>query len=420
MRTRTSIGFLLAAAAALTGCDSLRLARGRKQFYANDPNLAAETLAPLSLKRGRNEVLYAMERGTALHTAGRLDEANAEFLKAADGIKDWETKSVSKELAALAYSDAAKPYRGAPHEQLLVHAFLMTDFFAAGRANDALVEARRAVEILKVPDRPEWAEDPFTRFLTALAFDIRGAADDAYIEYRKTAELAPGFPHTKAPLLRLARATGRADDIPRWQALPGEASDFTPGGGILVAIVQTGGAPKKVQRQMFLPPHNRFVVPALEDRIPATRGAFVRAAGRSALAFPLTDVVRLAHAHLDDQIKAITARETGRQVASEFVARGLQKSDAMGGFADELWLAAWAALRVADTRSWETLPGRLQVAVLPLPAGTHDVEVRFLGHDPAPIGLYSLPGVPYAGPVRRFTGVEIREGRHAFVAARGL
>lgn len=414
MRHRTSVTILLLCAVAAAGCDSRRLARGREQFYANDPNLAAETLAPLTLKKGKNEVLYAMERGTALHTAGRLDEANTEFLKAAERIRDQETKSVSKELAALAYSDVARPYPGAPHERLLVHTFLMMDFFAAGRANDALVEARRAVEILEVADRPAWAEDPFTRFLAAVAFDIRGANDDAYIEYRKTAELAPGFPYAKAPLLRLARATGRADDLLRWQALPGEANDLAPGGGVLVAIVQTGGAPKKVQKQMFLPPHNRFVVPDLEDRPQATRGAVVRAAGRTALSFPLADVVRFAHAHLADQITMITAKETGRQVASEFVAGGLRNNGALGGLADELWLAAFAALRVADTRSWETLPGRLQVAVIPLPAGTHDIEIQFLGHD------LPFPCLSPAGPTRRFPGVEIREGRHTLVTARGL
>lgn len=421
MRRRTLLASLLVSAAAVAGCDSRRLAKGREAFYRGEPAVAAEILAPLSLKAGRNEVLYALERGTALHAAGRLDEANAEFLKAAERIKDWETKSVSKEAAALAYSDAAKPYQGAPHEQLLAHTFLMMGFYADGRMNEALVEARRAVEILSAADRPAYSEDPFTRFLAALAFDIRGADDDAYIELKKVQELAPGFPYAKAPLLRLARATGRTEDAGRWRALPGEPLDFQPGGGLLVALIGTGAAPRKVQRDLVIPPYYRLAAPALEDRPQATRGAVVRVGSRQAPAFPLTDVAAAAKAHLADRVAATVAKETGRAVGSEFVARWLDREE--GDLATVLFRVAYFATRVADTRSWETLPARLQVAVLPLPAGTHDVAVHFLGEEPGPL----LPSVFLASiqapPVKEtllFPGLSIREGRYTFIAARGL
>ncbi len=426
MIRRCLLSFFSLATLTFAGCDSQKLAKGRQEFYRGEYAAAEATLAPLAQKEGRNQVLYAMEQGTVLHAAGRLDESNVRFLEAAERIKEWETKSLSKEAVALAYSDIAKPYRGDPHEQLLVHTHLMMNFFVAGRVNDALVEARRTVEILDTEGRPDYAEDPFTRFLAALAFDIRGAADDAIIELKKTQELCPAFPYAKAPLLRLARASGRAEELAQWKDLPGPAADFAPGGGILVAFIQTGGSPRKVRRDLFVPPHYRLVAPDLENRPQTTRTAVLKAGGFQASAFLLTDVEKIAHATLEARLAATIAKETGRQIGMECIAQTIEKNRKNGDLLADLFRAAYFVLRVADTRAWETLPARLHVAVLPLPAGTYDVEICFLPQDLFPLGISPalgiLPLLPMPGAFQNvtFPSVRIQEGRYTFIAGRGF
>ena len=68
MKPRAAAG-VLCLIGTLSGCASSTLDAARGDFYRRDYAAAEVRLAPLSAEEGRNAVLAAMERGTALHMA---------------------------------------------------------------------------------------------------------------------------------------------------------------------------------------------------------------------------------------------------------------------------------------------------------------------------------------------------------------
>ena len=254
------------------------------------------------------------------------------------------------------------------------------NFLILDRGEEALVEARRALKLLDEKDRPDSLQDPFTRYLAAIAFDIRGADDDAYIEFKKVAKLAPAFPYAKAPLLRLARKTNRAEDLARWKALPGPETDFAPDHGVLVAFVQVGRSPVKKERATVLPPAHRFVVPDYAPRPCDTGAAVLCVDERQARSFPLTDVQEAAIRGLQDRMAKEVAKETARLALAEGTAQVIRHNveGEKGNALAWLWRIFYAAARTTDTRSWQTLPRSLQAACLPLPVGTRQARFSFL------------------------------------------
>ena len=60
----------------------------------------------------------------------------------------------------------------------------------------------------------------------------------------------------------------------------------------------------------------------------------------------------------------------------------------------------------ADTRSWLTLPEHVNLARLPLPPGTYDLQVELLGRQGEPLSVQSIPAV------------EVRPGDWTFISRR--
>jgi hypothetical protein len=92
------------------------------------------------------------------------------------------------------------------------------------------------------------------------------------------------------------------------------------------------------------------------------------------------DVNSIAVRDLQDRGALILARATARAIAKFQAARAVQrKAREAGGGAEILAVLGTNLFNLfseeADIRSWRTLPGRIWVARLDLPAGTHDLTI---------------------------------------------
>lgn len=342
-----------------------------------------------------------MEHGLILHTAGRYEESNRVLLEAAALSRDLMTISATQEAAGFATTERIRTYRGEEFERVLIPTYLAMNFLLLGNDEEALVEAKRALQRLKDVKEP-YEQHPFTRYLAGLCFELLGENEDAYLEYRKVQELGPPFPDLKRDLLRMAKALGRQEDEETWMKLPGPVPDATPGLSELVLFIQTGKGPLKESREIFIPPSHRFVIPAYRTRRSRAEPAIVRVGGAEVgRSCRLLDLNVVAVETLEGRKVQLGIKETLKKAAQEVIA---QQTDEV--WAEVLVRLAFFAMAGADVRCWETLPRDFQIARIPIAPGVYEVRLSFSSAGGDPVVERILPGVSV--PARRPAFLNVR------------
>src|SRR5262245_43452885 len=77
---------------------------------------------------GRDILLYLMDIGLSLHSAGRYQESNEYLLKADKMAEIKDYTSLSKESATLLTSDNIKDYKGEDFENVLINTYLSMNY----------------------------------------------------------------------------------------------------------------------------------------------------------------------------------------------------------------------------------------------------------------------------------------------------
>lgn len=147
----------------------------------------AEVRKNPGLYGSQSKLLYHLDLGILYHYAGLYDSSVAVLAKAIQIHDDLFTRSISNEALSLVTNDNMRPYRGKPHEIVLLHLFQAFNYLAKNQIDAALVEARQTqlyVQELrrKAGDDPSaYADDGLFRAITALAYEAAGQRDDALI-----------------------------------------------------------------------------------------------------------------------------------------------------------------------------------------------------------------------------------------------
>ncbi|GAI82950.1 unnamed protein product, partial [marine sediment metagenome] len=91
----------------------------------------------------------------------------------------------------------------------------------------------------------------------------------------------------------------------------------------------------------------------------------------------MTDLESLARKTLNKRVEKEIIREIARVTAKEKVAEEIEErtSTAMANIVR----IGFTLCEFADTRSWQTLPGKLEVAKLFPEPGTYDVKIQYFG-----------------------------------------
>lgn len=217
---------LLAGLLGLSGCANRSLVRFEKiaKVAAQDDYLGAakRIRKEKDLYGSQSRLLFHMDLGLLYHYAGEWDSSIVHLSQAVRIHDELYTKSVTNEAVSFLANDNVRPYRGRPHEMVLVHQFLAFNYLAKGKPDGARVEARQGQmlldEIRRKADGKKWRDDGMFRYFSALTYEANREADDAAIAYYHAVKAYKEGPVAlPGAVARQARASlearGRADDI---------------------------------------------------------------------------------------------------------------------------------------------------------------------------------------------------------------
>ncbi len=350
-------------------------------------------------KPGRTDrLLYLLDQGVILHTAGRYQASLAIFKQAIDLSDQMHGPQVASKSAAVITNDNYIPYKGEKFERLLMQTFQVMNYLGLGQYQEALIEVRRLHNrfgaFLKQDAKP-YLQNAFATYLSGLTWEANGKLNDAYIDYKNTYRMAGGNPILAQDLLRGSRWLGFLSDHQRWRKVFGKSYRALPRNrGELIVLLQAGSV---IEKRSTEERHSLQIVPVpyYPELSGKPRPAKVKVVkGPSMQTVPLYDVDAAAVGTLRDNKAGIVARAIARLAAKEgaAVAVGKKIDKDLGVLLGILVLAT----NRADMRSWLTLPSSFQVAKLSLPAGTY--QLKLIG----PQGEYTLPNVTIEPRKKRF------------------
>lgn len=336
---------------------------------------------------GRDSLLYLLDIGLALHSAGRYEESNRNFLKADQIAEIKDYTSLAAESATLLTTENIQDYKGEDFEKVLINTYLAMNFALMGDTENALVEARRVhrkLERMVTEGQRRYKQSAFARYLSAVLYEAQGAYDDALIDYRKVQELVPGFPGLGRDLWRCAWLSRQRAEMERWAESYGltdddrrEARRAAPrsGAGELIVLYENGISPRKV------PNPDWYSLPKFQARSNPVTEAHVLVNGEErGRTFVLHDIEATAIENLDEKYGPLIAKKLAGVVTKEVVADQIERrTDPLIGF---LARVIFYASDQADLRSWNLLPRDLQIFRTTLDPGTYTVALVPVGAQP--------------------------------------
>jgi hypothetical protein len=414
--------------------------------------------------RGKNRLIYFLERGLLLHYTGQYAESNAAFEEAKRIGNELYTKSLSGEGISLMSNDYALPYAGENFERTLIHLFASLNYLQLDDLDSALVEVRQVGDYLRKlqidsSNENVYQEDAFARYLSALLYEAGGEYDAAFVDYKKALEEYEGYGakfSVSQPSSLPANAFRIADRLGDWAQndLLDRGIEATPrtipeGSGELVILHYNGLSPAKGQDKFTIPFSDAWpLVLALQV---ATDADAQQQIGRAtafagsisgvdvvSVAFPkyvdrpysiammaprvesasdvvgpelVEDIGAIAEKDLADRIVRIRTKAIARAAIKYAIQKGVQTTaEQTGGDYGALLSAstqlvgniARFASEQADKRIWSTLPDQIWMASMIVPAGSHDVKIDFLNAQSAVVETRSIPSVEVQPGERRF------------------
>ncbi len=357
------------------GCVAGPLMDARKAFYSHRPLDAVNALSDATMFAGRDRLLLLMEKGLILHHAGEYEKSIHALLQASKVMEEQEVISISQQAASFVTTEWVTEYKGEYSERLWVHTYLMMNFLLIHKYESALVEAKQALKVLEKHPEP-LSGDYFTRALIALCHENLGEINDAYIEYKKLAELMRD-PSPVAPVLcRLGRRLGFADEVEEYERfIPKTHLNEGMPSGELILFAGLGNAPVKVPHNIIIPPSIRFSFPKYETfGTPYAQITVLDSTRRPLPAFisVTTDINGVADASLQARASKIMAKETARAAIKETMSRAVERKNQE--IVGVLLRTALLLLEEPDTRCWQTLPASLTLLRVPI-SGNSDIKI---------------------------------------------
>ena len=367
------------------------------------------------------DIPFLFELGLVAHYANHFQESNAAFDQARDIAEDRYTKSISKEATSLVTSDKLRPYPGTRYERLLSHYYRALNYVYQGQLDGALVECRRATALINYfkgeDEKYDFFGAGFLAYLSGVLFEATGEWNNAYISYKQAAEYyrnAEKKTGVKMPadiggsLVRLARKLGFLDELERYQEQYGKFSPRPANTGELILFYESGYVPPKgedaltfpilktddVDDAKFVPTligrHGmvyeeieleyllRVAIPTIDSNRPHLSGIEVAVGDMKTRGMLVEDVENIAIETFNTQRPIILFRTLGRALLKYLAYRKAKKENEALGLLVNL---AGVVTEQADTRSWQTLPNQIFMVRMSLPAGTHTLNLSFLGEN---------------------------------------
>lgn len=395
----------LFAALGIASCQSYndRVAGAVEAYRGGNFELAEQRFKDESMTG--SAFLSGAEAGMSAFSDGRFEDALLHFEAARRAAKDVGERAalgvtnLSESLLTLAINESQADYPGEGFERVMVHAMLGLCYLTRGQPDAVLVEARRVDDILTGEQDlygSDYGAGGLGHFLSAMAYELVGKTDDAYIDYVRMHEKGLGGELVRRSLQRLARVGGRDEDLARWnEEFGSEGSEVPNIWPTVVVIAGVGMGPTKLETKISIPVSGAvfsWAVPRFDDgsgNISAVDLVFPET-GTRIRSSVVEDVAAVAGENLEDRIAWIAARSAARGLLKRQLADQLkdnENGEVLGLIADAFTIFS----ERADLRAWRTLP-RLWVAARAFvpPDEFVTIELAEVGGETVSLGRFRM------------------------------
>lgn len=366
-------------------------------------------------QKDRNKLLYFMEKGKLEHMLGNFARSNSFFEQAYILLDDGIKNSVGTSIVSNLSNPMMEKYKGEDFEKVLIHYYKALNFYQLGKADTALIEAKRINIKLnelndKYPDnKNKYQYDAFAQILQGVIYESLSQTNDAFIAYRNAEKIyddnggiymGVATPlQLKKDLLRTSKMLGftqeHKDYLKKYPNTPVETIKNSA-----IVFWENGLGPKKSQMtlsangalgtfvgtysddntQIILPIPaglnigiNVVAFPEYIKGTPAFQKASLQIDGREQYLEVSQDLTAIAKQCLKDRAFRDALKTAARFATKKAASFGLKKlaghfggalaEDLVGLGAD----AVGAATEKADTRNWQSLPATISYTRVALP-----------------------------------------------------
>lgn len=356
----------------------------------------------------------------------QLDAASTQ-LAWLDQQAEYRISHGLQQAGSLLSNDQAIAYQAADYEQTLLHHYQALNYLFLGQTQEALVELRQANQVQEralatreqellatqeevrqagltrelelaqqgLPESPMVADgingrvqSGYTFYLSALLFEATGAINDAYIDYQRALEIAPGNRVLQDDLLRVTTRLGLKSEHEAYQQRFARQPQATPTADAMAGdqgqllVLYEDGMVAPLQ-EFFLPlpiatsngDFRTFTVafPWYSAGQPAASPETFLLDGQPVQTDPLVSLQGLASQSLHERLPGLVMRQLLRLASKEALR---QQASAQGGDLGNILFGLYNTFSEhADTRSWSTLPAGVSIWRRTLPAGNHAIAV---------------------------------------------
>ncbi|REL26520.1 hypothetical protein DXX93_07955 [Thalassotalea euphylliae] len=342
-----------------------------------------------------------------------------------------------EQVNTLVTNDNAIAYQLPAYEQSMMHGYQALNYAFAHDLEGALVEVRRANyiqeaalaqherELLnaeqaqaiegidlnyldntmsaltsKAGQLKNGFQNAYTFYLSGILYEAAGQLNDAYIDYKRAFEIFPENRYLQRDVLRLGSVLGMNNDLDVYREQLGKDNvgqvlkSIEKGRGANAA--QTGQLVIVYEQALIAAKHEQAVqlpiwtsggdprfysvsVPSYDHNQRSNKARLpesltVTVGERELTAATIVNLQALVAKQLAERLPAIVSRQVLRLVAKEQVRKKLSKE---GGDVGNILAGLYnLASERADTRSWLTLPGDVQIIRADIPLGDHRLAIN--------------------------------------------
>lgn len=434
----------------------------KQRLDMQDYAAAAEQINKSKKKYGKKNILmFYLDAGMVNQLAKEYEISNKNFELAKIKFDEYYQKSVSAGAASMVFNDMTIPYYGQDFERVHITVFEAINYILLDKIDEAAVEARQADTMFKIfaankNNKNYYKDDGFIRYFMGLVYEAGGYLNDAHISYYLALNAyKKGLALITVPkdLINDAYTSAlnlgmreRADEIKK--DYPSANKSIIPEGyGECVFIVYNGYIPKKIDNVLeFILSDIWLYIDQVEvdDEKEARDFEKARSINISVyaqdyvkVAFPkykfipnlihsfyadtsqgksysyiAQDLGQIAQKTLDNEISKIYSKTLARAAVKYALGKSVVKmvddSTNYSGWGDLTQIAfnIYNSLSdTADKRGWNTLPEKILMSRIYLPAGMNEVTINFMSLDGQTITTREIE-------------LEIKEGKKNFVVLR--
>lgn len=362
-----------------------------------------------------DNALLVLDRGSIQQSMLQFDLSKQDFEAADKAIDMLDLAHNAKDsIGEYVFSSDAGKYQAPPYEKLMINTLDMLNYLEKKDVNGARVESRRLAVMQKYyKDSLNQPNNPVLglgALLAGFTCEKNGENEEAMRYYNEALQFS-GFEANSEAVARLATVTQYKS--PRIQAAidkhPGVKMDDGANEGEVLFVIGYGRVPHKVAERIPIGLALTLFADSIQpaDREAANKLALqglvtwinfpTLAKGQGGYATPAARLdngfIQLEEAvNIEEQVRAEWKKIEGkiivsaitRMVARVLVGQGIQsaagRDNVVGLIASLGTQATLTALDTPDTRSWETLPSRVAVARVRVPAGRHRVSLDVRGY----------------------------------------